>query len=93
MAHRGAALLAGAVTLALAWSLGRLGGAGRRLRNLLLVALALQLLLGVGLVTLGLPLPVAVLHNLGAALRSCSLSLRRSIAWPAAVRESVAADR
>jgi cytochrome c oxidase assembly protein subunit 15 len=68
MAHRGAALLAGAVTLVLAWNLGRLGGAGRRLRNLLLVALALQFLLGAGLVTLGLPLPVAVLHNLGAAL-------------------------
>jgi cytochrome c oxidase assembly protein subunit 15 len=68
MAHRGAALLAGAVTLALAWNLGRLGAAGRRLRNLLLVGLALQFLLGVGLVTLGLPLPVAVLHNLGAAV-------------------------
>jgi cytochrome c oxidase assembly protein subunit 15 len=67
MAHRGAALLAGAVILALAWNLGRLGGAGRRLRNLLLIALALQFLLGAGLVTLGLPLPVAVLHNLGAA--------------------------
>jgi heme a synthase len=67
MAHRGAALLAAAVTLALAWNLGRVGGAGRRLRNLLLAALALQLLLGIGLVTLGLPLPVAVLHNLGAA--------------------------
>ena len=67
MAHRGAALLAAAVILALAWSVGRLGGSGRRLRNLLLVALTLQLLLGVGLVTLRLPLPVAVLHNLGAA--------------------------
>lgn len=67
MAHRAAAVLAGAAALALAWSIGRLDRAGQRLRNLLLAALALQFLLGIGLVELGLPLPLAVLHNLGAA--------------------------
>ncbi len=73
MAHRGAALLAGTVILALAWKLSRLGKAARRLGWLLLVALALQILLGAGLVTLRLPLLVAVLHNLGAALLLLSL--------------------
>ena len=68
MAHRAAALITGAVTVALALGLGRLDGRGRRLRRLLLAALAVQLVLGVGLVILRLPLPVAVLHNLGAAL-------------------------
>jgi cytochrome c oxidase assembly protein subunit 15 len=68
MAHRTVAALAATVTLVLAWSVGRLGHSGRWLRNLLAVTLAVQLLLGTGLVVLGLPLPVAVLHNLGAAL-------------------------
>jgi cytochrome c oxidase assembly protein subunit 15 len=68
MAHRGAALLAGISALTLAWNLRRLGAAGRRLCNLLLLALTAQFLLGVGLVALRLPLSVAVLHNLGAAV-------------------------
>ncbi len=68
MAHRAAAVLAGMAVLALAWSVGRQGRAGRRLRDLLLAAIALQLLLGIGLVAWGLPRPFAVLHNLGAAL-------------------------
>jgi len=68
MAHRTVAVLAAALTLVLAWSVGRLGHSGRWLRNLLAATLAVQLLLGIGLVVLGLPLPVAVLHNLGAAL-------------------------
>ena len=73
MAHRSIALLAAAVVLALAWGLARLDGAGRRLRNVLGVALAAQLLLGVSLVALALPLPIAVLHNLGATLLLLSL--------------------
>ena len=92
MTHRVTAVIAGAVTLALAWSLGRFSRAGRRLRTLLLAALALQFLLGIALVKFGLPLPVAILHNLGAALLFLALvatqhelaGARRSEALPAA---------
>jgi cytochrome c oxidase assembly protein subunit 15 len=68
MAHRVVAVLAAAVALLLAWRIGRLGRPGRRLRTLLAAAVIVQLVLGAGLVALGLPLAVAVLHNLGAAL-------------------------
>ena len=92
MTHRITAVIAGVVTLMLAFSLGRLGPAGRRLRNLLLTVLALQFVLGIGLVEFALPLPVAILHNLGAALLFLALvatqhqlsGTRRSEAFPAA---------
>ena len=66
-AHRFMALI---VTLYLLWLASRLfkisGYAG--IAVMLLVALAVQVLLGISNVLLSLPLPVAVAHNLGAAV-------------------------
>lgn len=66
MSHRLGALLVSALLLGLAWQLRR-GGLGR-LAALLLLALAVQVSLGLANVLLHLPLAVAVAHNLGGAL-------------------------
>ena len=65
--HRLGALVAGAVLFALAWLLSR-HQPGQRLGLALLVALALQVGLGIANVVFGLPLGFAVAHNAGAAL-------------------------
>jgi cytochrome c oxidase assembly protein subunit 15 len=68
MAHRVGTLVVAALVVRLAWLIGAQGPRGRRLRAALLLALSVQALLGVLLVRFGLPLPVAVAHNSGAAL-------------------------
>ena len=63
--HRLGALLVFVVLLGLAWSLRQQGFA--RLGGLLLLALAVQVSLGISNVVLQLPLAVAVAHNVGGA--------------------------
>lgn len=65
MTHRLGALVLSLVLLLLAWRL-RVAGLGR-LAGLLLLALAVQVSLGVSNVLLHLPLAVAVAHNAGGA--------------------------
>ena len=72
LAHRLGALLVLAGVLMLAWRLARATGWGRAVAWLLVVA-SVQILLGLGNVLLGLPLPVAVAHNAGAAALLLSL--------------------
>jgi cytochrome c oxidase assembly protein subunit 15 len=71
--HRLGALLVTLVLLALAWHLQR-GGHGR-LAGLLVLALTVQISLGVSNVLLHLPLAVAVAHNAGGALLLLTLVL------------------
>ncbi len=73
VSHRIGALLVCLVLLLLAWRLRVAGLSG--LAGLLLVALALQISLGVSNVLLQLPLAVAVAHNAGGALLLLSLVL------------------
>ena len=65
MTHRLGALVLSLVLLLLAWGLRAAGLA--RLAGLLLLALAVQVSLGVSNVLLHLPLAVAVAHNAGGA--------------------------
>ncbi|MGY4532200.1 cytochrome c oxidase assembly protein subunit 15 [Pseudomonas sp. TE3786] len=84
--HRLGAMLVTLLLLALAWQLQR-GGHGR-LAGLLVLALAVQISLGVSNVLLHLPLAVAVAHNAGGALLLLTLVLLnyrlRAVAYPAA---------
>ena len=73
MSHRLGAVLLSLVLLLLAWRLKRSGLP--RLGGLLLLALAVQVSLGLSNVYFHLPLPVAVAHNLGGALLLLSLVL------------------
>ena len=66
MSHRLGALLVSVLLLGLAWQLHR-GGLGR-LAALLLLALGVQVSLGISNVLWHLPLAVAVAHNLGGAV-------------------------
>lgn len=65
--HRAGALLVAALLLALGLTLLRQPGL-QRFGGLLLAALAAQLTLGISIVLLQLPLPLAVMHNGGAAV-------------------------
>jgi heme a synthase len=83
--HRLGALVAGSVLI----SLGILAGTiaqNRRLKmagRLLVFAVALQISLGMATVHWGIPLPLATLHNAGAAfLVICLVTLLRAL-WPA----------
>lgn len=71
LTHRLGAVLVSLVLLLLAWQLKR--HAQVRLAALLLLALVVQLSLGIGNVLLHLPLALAVGHNLGAAVLLLSL--------------------
>ncbi len=71
--HRLGAMLVTLVLLALAWQLQRVGHG--RLAGLLVLALAVQISLGVSNVLLHLPLAVAVAHNAGGALLLLTLVL------------------
>lgn len=66
MLHRGLALLVAIATLALSQALWQRGD--RAIAASLLALLALQFALGIAMVLLSLPLPIAVLHNVVAAL-------------------------
>jgi cytochrome c oxidase assembly protein subunit 15 len=82
--HRSFAYLVFAVLAALAWRAWRVGGLGRWAR-VLAALLALQFFTGMSNVLLAWPLPLAVLHNGGAALLLMSLvmvnfRLRTSVA-------------
>lgn len=73
ISHRLGALLVTAVLLLLGWKLQRHGLSG--LARLVLLALGLQLSLGISNVLLHLPLAVAVAHNAGGALLLLSMVL------------------
>ncbi|CAK9891991.1 MULTISPECIES: COX15/CtaA family protein [Pseudomonas] len=73
MSHRLGALLVTAVMLILSWKLHRQGLS--RLAGLVLVALAVQVSLGISNVVFHLPLAVAVAHNAGGAMLLLSMVL------------------
>ncbi len=73
LTHRFGAVLLTLVLVGLAWQLRRVGMT--RLAGLLLLALGVQISLGVSNVLLGLPLPVAVAHNAGGAALLLTLVL------------------
>ena len=86
--HRLGAMVAGSILIALGLlaAAGARSAASRRLRRagrLLVVAVALQISIGVATVHWGVPLPLATLHNAGAAfLVVCMVWLLRAL-WPA----------
>lgn len=86
MTHRLGALITTGVLLTLAAALFTLG---RRVREwsvlavVMLLALALQITLGITVVLAHLPLPVAVAHNGGAALLLCAVMSINHAAWRA----------
>ncbi|WP_374438461.1 COX15/CtaA family protein [Pseudomonas panipatensis] len=73
LTHRIGALCVGSVVLLLAWRLQRVGMI--RLTALMLLALAVQIGLGISNVLLHLPLTIAVTHNLGGACLLLTLVL------------------
>ena len=86
MVHRLGALITTGVLIVLAAMLFALGRRERRWSGLavaLLLALALQVVLGITAVVAHLPLPVAVAHNGGAALLLCALMSINHAAWRA----------
>ena len=89
--HRLGALVAGSILISLgimaARSSENRGPANRRAvlaGRLLLVAVALQIAIGVAMVHWGLPLALATLHNAGAALLVVSIVTLLRALWPAA---------
>ncbi|MBY8169601.1 COX15/CtaA family protein [Vibrio fluvialis] len=80
VAHRFGAMLTIAVLGLLALRLRALGYL--RPAKMLLGALSVQVLLGMGNVLLSLPLTIAVLHNLGAALLLISVLKCNYLLWP-----------
>lgn len=86
MVHRLGALITTGVLLVLAALLFALGQRERRWSGLaiaLIMALALQVALGITAVVAHLPLPVAVAHNGGAALLLCALMSINHASWRA----------
>ncbi|GAB2182238.1 hypothetical protein DLREEDagrD3_24610 [Denitratisoma sp. agr-D3] len=81
LAHRGGALVVCLTVAGLALVL-RQHGALRAVGNAMLAALALQIGLGIGNVLGGLPLPLAVAHNAGAALLLATLTIAAARLWP-----------
>ncbi len=83
MAHRYGAIVVAAVLCAMGVQALRRGGRAAAHGRLLLGLLVLQLLLGAGMVLANFPLPLALLHNLCAALLLCaavSLPRQRCVA-------------
>jgi heme a synthase len=85
--HRLGALVAGSilVSLGVAAALTAKSGAGRRLEwagRLVVLAVALQISIGVATVHWGVPLPLATLHNAGAAFLVVSLVTLVRALWP-----------
>ncbi len=86
--HRLGALVAGSVLISLgAWAAASAkAAASRRLRLaglLLALAVALQISIGLATVHWGVPLPLATLHNAGAALLVISMVTLLRALWPA----------
>ena len=86
--HRLGALIAGSILIAvgLLTAAGAKGAASRRLRRaggLLVFAVALQISIGVTTVHFGVPLPLATLHNAGAAFLVLSMVTLLRALWPA----------
>jgi cytochrome c oxidase assembly protein subunit 15 len=80
--HRIGALVTAAVTLGLCAALAAVPWRGaRRLAGVLALALAVQVSLGIANVHFGLPLPVAVAHNLGAAFLLLTLVTLATRIW------------
>jgi heme a synthase len=93
--HRLGALVAGSILI----SLGVLAAASAKSRGLkragrlLVVAVAVQISIGVAIVHWGVPLPLATLHNAGAAfLVICMVTLLRGL-WPAPAIDMVPLHR
>jgi heme a synthase len=86
--HRLGAMVAGSIliVLGLLAAAGARSAASRRLRRagrLLVVAVALQISIGVATVHFGVPLPLATLHNAGAAFLVLSMVYLLRALWPA----------
>ncbi|MGV8919611.1 MAG: COX15/CtaA family protein [Pseudomonas sp.] len=84
MTHRLGALVVTLVLLALAWQLKRAGLKG--IAGLVLLALGVQVALGISNVIFHLPLPVAVAHNAGGAALMLTMTLvnyrvRSAVGW------------
>ena len=80
MAHRVGTIAVAAAVLTLVWGLGRLGPGFRRLRWVLLGLLAGQAVMGMLLVYLSLPRPLAVAHNVGGGLLLLALAAAHHLA-------------
>jgi cytochrome c oxidase assembly protein subunit 15 len=80
MAHRVGTIAVAVAVLALVLGLGRLGPGSRRLRWVLLGLLAGQAMVGMLLVYLSLPRPLAVAHNLGGGLLLLALAAAHRLA-------------
>jgi cytochrome c oxidase assembly protein subunit 15 len=86
LTHRLGALIAGS-SLAAVGILGLLRSSAARLQwasGLLLLAVLLQLSLGIATVHFGVPLPLATLHNAGAAFLIISIVILLRALWPQA---------
>ncbi|MGC1521050.1 MAG: COX15/CtaA family protein [Steroidobacteraceae bacterium] len=86
--HRLGAVVAGSILIALGLlaAAGGRSAARRRLRRagrLLVFAVALQISIGVAMVHWGVPLPLATLHNAGAAFLVVSMATLLRALWPA----------
>jgi cytochrome c oxidase assembly protein subunit 15 len=86
--HRLGAVVAGSILIALGLlaATGARSAASRRLRRagrLLVFAVALQIFIGVAMVHWGVPLPLATLHNAGAAFLVVSMVTLLRALWPA----------
>ncbi len=92
-AHRLGALIAGS-SLAVVGILGVLRSSAVRLRwagGLLLLAVPMQLSLGIAIVHFGVPLPLATLHNAGAAFLVISVVILLRALWPQASEPALGA--
>jgi cytochrome c oxidase assembly protein subunit 15 len=93
--HRLGALIAGSILISLG-VLVATSADGRRLRaagGLLVLAVLLQISLGVATVHFGVPLSVATLHNAGAAFLVISMLWLLRALWPAAAIGMLPLDR
>jgi cytochrome c oxidase assembly protein subunit 15 len=96
--HRLGALAAGSILLSLgiAAAIAAKVGASRRLAwaaRLLILAVVLQISIGVATVHWGVPLPLATLHNAGAAFLVLSLVTLLRALWPASPTRMVPLQR
>jgi cytochrome c oxidase assembly protein subunit 15 len=89
--HRLGAVLAGTILLVVG-ALSALRADSRRLKlagSLLVLAVLLQIGIGLTMVHFGMPLPLAVFHNAGAALLVISMVTLLRTLWPAAADDMV----